>query len=398
MIEDAVRKGSGKERKWLDLFRFPARFLDRFLARYLGREPVTLALLVGLAVLFFLAVTGLSRIHEMQQEALAERWAAQGVADLKAREHAAAVTDFRTALLYARDNSTYQLSLAEGLMGLNRNAEARAYLINLWEREPDNGMVSLELARIAAEQGETEQALRFYHNAIYATWTGGDQETERRYARLELIEYLLRIGSKTQAEAELIDLAASVGDESGEQALVASLFVRVGDNQRALAMFRESLKLDPHNQAAMAGAGAAAFALGLYPQAEQYLRAAVAASAADARSAELLQRSEYALTWDPFRPQIPDAQRSRIVVDAFNAAGNRLKTCTVPTAQEQDAAKAWATLQPKITIRGLRQDPDLVNSAMNLTFQIEKQTANTCGPPTETDRALSLIANLHEEH
>ena len=84
-----------------------------------------------------------------------------------------------------------------------------SYLINLWEREPENGHVNLELARIAAQKGETEQALRYYNNAIYATWPG-DQEVERRDTRLELIEFLLSINAKAQAQSELIALAANL--------------------------------------------------------------------------------------------------------------------------------------------------------------------------------------------
>jgi hypothetical protein len=62
---------------------------------------------------------------------------------------------------------------------MTASEKAYAYLINLWEREPENGLVNLELARIAAQKGDTEQALRYYHNAIYAVWPG-DQEVQRR--------------------------------------------------------------------------------------------------------------------------------------------------------------------------------------------------------------------------
>ena len=173
---------------------------------YLKREPLILAVLSALAVLAFLGVSGLSRIYHAQQAALGNRWSARGEADLKARRYQLAVNEFRTALLYSRDNYPYQLDLAEALIGLKRTNEAYAYLVNLWEREPENGLVNLELARIAVQRADTEKALRYYHNAIYAIWPG-DQEVQRRNARLELIEYLLSINGKTQAQAELIALA-----------------------------------------------------------------------------------------------------------------------------------------------------------------------------------------------
>ncbi len=214
--------------------------------RYLKREPVVLALLSALAVIFFVAVTALLHIYQAQQESLGNRWFMRGSTDLRQRHFDAAVTEFRSALLYSRDSYDYQLNLAEALIGLKRTAEAYAYFINLWDREPENGLVNLELARIAGQKGETEQALRYYHNAIYATWPG-DQQLQRRDTRLELIEYLLNINAKAQAQAELIALAANLEDDPLQQARVGDLFVQTQDYEHALAEYRLSLKAQAHD-------------------------------------------------------------------------------------------------------------------------------------------------------
>ena len=383
------------------------------LSPYLRREPVTVALLTGLTIVLFLAVGGLSRLYHAQQASLAVRWAGRGVDDLNADHYKVAITDFRTALLYDRDNGAYQLSLAQALLGLGRTDEAYAYLINLWGRQPENGVVNLELARIAVSKGETDRALRFYHNAIYATWPG-DQEIERRKARLELIDYLLRIDARTQAESELIALEANVGENAAQQALLGDLFLRVGDDGRALAAFRASLKLEKKNPAAEAGAGRAAFEMGQYAEAEHFLEEAVAAAPADASSAELLKTTEAAIRMDPFRPQIPDRERGQIVMDAFATAGDRLKTCQAgaasapmpgkkpaagsPIAAWQKLAGQWAALKPQVTEKALRDNPDLVNTAMNLAFAIEHAAGATCGPATGADQALLLIAGQHQEN
>ena len=150
-------------------------------------------------------------------------------------------------------------------------------MINLWDREPENGLVNLELARIAAQKGETEQALRYYHNAIYAIWPG-DQEVERREIRLELIEFLLGINAKAQAQSELIALAANLDDDPSQHVRVGDLFLQAQDYEHALAEYRLSLKADRHNAAALAGAGRAAFELGRYDLAQRYLQAAVIAN------------------------------------------------------------------------------------------------------------------------
>ena len=368
---------------------------------YLTRAPVILTLLSVLAVVMFVAVTGLSRLYHAQQESLGNRWFTRGAADLRAQRYDRAVIEFRAAMVYSRDNYSYQLNLAQALLGQKRTDEAYAYLINLWERQPENGLVNLELARIAAQKGETERALRYYHNAIYAAWQD-NEGSERRDARLELIEFLLRTNARTQAQAELIALAANLGDDPAQQAQVGDLFVRAQDYEHGLAAYRVALKSDRRNPTALAGAGLAAFELGRYPAAYRYLQAAVAVEPSDAQSAARLQTVELVLQMDPFQRQVSTAQRDRIVVGAFKAGGQRLKACgslgglsLLPTSQT-NLAESWREMKPRITTSSLARNPDLVEAAMDLVFNIERQTQASCGAPSGIDLALLLIAKLHE--
>jgi Flp pilus assembly protein TadD len=376
----------------------------------LTRKPLTLALLTGAAIVMFAAVSGLSRLYHAQQQALAERWSGRGVADLKAGRYTVAILEFRAALRYDRDNGAYQLSLAQALLGLGRSDEAFAYLINLWERQPENGVVNLELARISVQRKESERALRFYHNSIYATWPG-NQEIERNQARLELIDYLLRTGARTQAESELIALAANVDDDPGAQARLGRLFLQVGDSNRALAAFRASLIERPDDPGARAGAGRAAFALHQYALAQRYLSQAVAAAPDDAASAALLATTKEVLELNPFVPWITGTARNRIAVHAFEAAGDRLRSCPalaqVPAgapgakpapANASELARRWDQLKPQITEGDLKRDPDLIDPAMTLSFQIEQAAVGSCGAGDGADQALLLISTLHEEN
>jgi len=369
---------------------------------HVARGPATLVLLSLVAVVSFVAVSGLSRLYHAQQDALGNRWFSRGSADLKAQHYDRAVSEFRTALLYSRGNYYYQLNLAEALIGLRRTAEAHAYFVNLWEREPENGLVNLELARIAAQWGQTDQALRYYHNAIYAVWPG-DQEGQRRDARLELIEFLLGANARAQAQSELIALAANLDDDPFQHARAGDLFLRAQDYEHALAEYRLSLKSERHNQAVLAGAGRAAFELGRYDMGLRYLQAAVSLDPGDSQSAALMKTAALVLQMDPFRRQVSVTERNQIVMEAFAVAGERLKACPSSASQTrspagglQSLSENWGKMKPRMTPRSLRQDPDLAEAAMDLVFNIERQSSIACGAPTGTDLALLLIAKLHE--
>ncbi|HLI83722.1 MAG TPA: tetratricopeptide repeat protein [Bryobacteraceae bacterium] len=367
---------------------------------YLKRESVIVALLSTLAVLGFSAVSGLSSLYHRQQASLGSQWFARGTRDLMERRFEPAIAAFRTALVYSRDNYSYQLNLAEALLGENRAEEASAYLSNLWDRQPENGIVNLELARIAARKGESDQALRYYHNAIYATWPA-DRPTARQDARLELIDYLLRTGDKVQARPELIALAANLGDDPAREAQIAGLFLKIQDYPDALHSYRLSLEASRANPAALAGAGRAAFELRQYRDARQYLEAAIAAGSREPDVPAMLHTADLVLRLDPFRRQLPADARTMLVIEAYAAAGSRLQACAAPAASGtqpralENLSKDWTGMKPRITARHLRRDPDLAESAMELVFRIERQAGSAC-PHTATDDALLLIGKLHE--
>lgn len=456
---------------------------------HLRREVVTLAMLTGLAIVLLIGVTALSELYHAQQDSLADRWSSRGAGDLAAgndwsdraavekeagnhgefdadsdraaHSYKAAVNDYHTSLRYARDGYPQQLGLAEALIGLHHIDEATVYLENLWAQQPENGVVNRWLARIAAGKFDTRRALRYYHNAIYATWPEENAEADRVATRWELIKYLLGIHALAQAQSELIGLGAEVGESPEQQFQLGQYFLMVEDGEHALTAFRISLRAAPHNQASLAGAGEAAFDLGDYPLAQHYLTLAAARNPADRNSQSLLEVTSQVVRLDPFRPEISDAERDQAVLSAFQTAGDRLKACpalanlpavpgspppaqgkspvipgkpqgvlgtiaaalekipsakrklqgtvqTPPTAEKQPQtpsgttvpaqtlAAAWALLEPKMTVRKLRHNQDVVNNAMNLAFNIERQAANRCGSGTPSDTALLLISKLHE--
>ncbi len=234
--------------------------------------------------------------------------------------------DFRAALGYAHDNFDYQLSLARALRDTGRTAESETYLIGLWERTPQEGAVNLALGRLFAREQLFDKAIQYYHNAIYGLWPG-DPDTKRRDTEFELIGFLLQHKAYPQAQAELITMAAALPDDPGLRLRVAQLFAQSQDYEHALAQFQQVLRSDHENQAALYGAGQAAFQLGRYRTAQGYLRNAVRSDPQNAQAAQSLKIASLVLQADPFAPRISDAERNKRVRSAFQAAGERLDNC-----------------------------------------------------------------------
>ena len=377
---------------------------DQALRWYSAREPIILLVLTLLAVVFFAAVSALSAKFHRQQNLLGEKWFWRAVRDREAGHLDRAVGEFQAAELYSRDNFQYQLNLAQTLAAQGRTDEAYSYLVNLRERQPDDGTVNLELARVLARKGDTDQAIRFYHNALYAAWSNQPDE-HRRTVRFELIDLYLADNAMSKAQSELIAMASSLPADATLKMRVGNLFLRAQDPDHALTEFRDALKIDRRNAAALAGAGRAAYDLGRYSVARRYLQAAAAENNEDTASAELLKTVALVLDMDPYRRPISASQKARAVIEAFTTAGDRLRACppvpapatTIPVKEPEPSLEAqWKQLKPHVTAAGLRRDSELADKAMDLVFSIEQETSTTCGAPTGKDLALLLVSRLHE--
>ena len=367
---------------------------DQNLKLYATREPVILLVLTAVAVVSFLAVSGLSRFYHARQAAQAEKWFRRGVIDQKKGYLKQALTELEAAQLYSPGNFDYELTLAQTLGGLGRVDEAYSYLLNLHEQQPESGTINLELARIAAKKGDTAAAIRYFHNALYANWPP-DSEDQRQTGRLELIEFLLGKNDNKQAQSELIALAANLTPNTGLHTHIGDLFFQAQDYEHALAQYQNALKVNAHDTTALRGIGLAAFELGRYGLAQRYLQTAIAETP-DPVIDDLLKTSKLVLKMDPFIRQIPMSQRHQIVINAFATAGERLNACPLPATEQPSLDMRWKVMKPQVTVAGLKKNPDLIDTAMNLVFAIEQAASVKCGEPTGKDRVLLLVSRLHE--
>jgi tetratricopeptide (TPR) repeat protein len=410
-----------------------------------------------IAIAFCALTVFATRFYQSKQRQLGQMWFGRGQASLAAGDARAAIQDFRNALYYSHDDPAYRLRLAEALAAANHLPEAQSYLLTLWQDEPSNSTVNLQLARLAAREGETQAALRYYHGAIYGLWPQGGASAPRQETRLELIHYLLGLRDATRADAELIALTPELPPKVGAHTEVGWLFLAAGDPDRALQEFEHALHLNPKVTSALRGAGEAAFQLAQYRNAYRYLEQALRIGPHDPQAAGLLATTRLILEWNPYAKGISLRVRALRIVQALGQARRRLEECAAAkdidlnggpgpalpapahaaTPNSANASKNPASslvarilgkirpegsavsseqapilvspvkmrqlyqqverVRPGVRLGKVERDPQLADFIMGLVTQIEMVTAQQCGAPKGADLALLLLASQAEE-
>jgi predicted Zn-dependent protease len=365
---------------------------DSFLAPYVR---VHILVWLSIALVPAVAITaGVTRAYRNEQRALAAEWQARGDAALSAGSPAEAIEAFRNALMFAREDRAVTLKLAQALAALGRGAEARAYLLALWDEQPGSGEVNLALARLEAERHDVDRALRYYHIAVEGAWHER-ADAHRRAARFELAEFLLRERALVQAQAEAMALSGSLPADEGLRLRGARLLLDAALPRRALTIYEEILGNDPDHVAALEGAGRAAFADGNYAAAAGYLGRAIRRGREDDSLKEMSDTARLIVSVDPFQRRLSVRERVRRVARAFTAALSRLDACASRMGSDaslQALVDESSDFRRKADARALARNPDLADPVMELVFRIERRTADLCGPPAGLDRALLLLA------
>ena len=146
------------------------RLMVQDAAALLSLLGITLALAI-LTYFFFSSF----RVHRQILEA---RWYERGQKAVAAGHAADAVEDFRSALALSSGNLTYEMALARALAAAGRTDEAFAYYSTLREAKPGDGLLNLQLARLAVQKKNSAEAIAYYRAALNGDW----QARAARYA------------------------------------------------------------------------------------------------------------------------------------------------------------------------------------------------------------------------
>ena len=363
-----------------------------------------LAVLSAIAVVFFLLTNLAVSSYRNKERELAKEWAGRGRGFLRTSQPSQAVEAFQTSLRYEPGAQDVHYAMVDSLLAAGRPEQARSYLLSLWEQQPANGLLNLDLARIAAARGDVAAAARYYHNAIYGVWDSSAQ-THRIQARFELAQFLLAKRLSREADAELLAVAANVPPTPELALRLGEFFLQAGDPDNAQQQFEMVLKASPHDPTALAAAGRASFELGRYAPARSYLEQARARGNTDTEAERLSELCDLILNNDPLDRTASWTIRVQRAVRALATATDRVEACASqadkaggsPVPLEQILQQLEGA-QQKANLRALRQDPDRLIASANLAFAAEEAAAKVCGQPQGLDLALLLIGRSHSEN
>jgi len=348
---------------------------------------VLAVLLVVIAMAGFLTYS-----YRSQRSARAEQSFIEGNALMAETRYPEAIERFRSALSTSHSNRD-RLSLALALLKADRANEAVIYLRELIRSDPNSGPANLGLGQIAARQGDMQEAVDFYHKAIYGSWTENARQN-RIQARMELVALLGKFGQKTQAQAELLSFLAEMPEDVVIQKQIGRLLLDYGLVKESAEVFREITQITPQDGDAYAGLGRAEFTLGDFRSAQQAFSSALGGNPADVESKKQLELAEQILALDPNLRGLNTSEkyaRSRKLIEAtLGSLDQCLATETDPMTpsltQIVDAARK------SLLHRGRpRSYGDATEANIALSEQVWKARVDSCGPPKASDELLGIL-------
>jgi tetratricopeptide (TPR) repeat protein len=357
-------------------------------AAQVGKPVVLLAGV--LAVLIALAVLGafLSYHFRATRAGRAQHFYEQGNALMAKDLYQEAIGQYRAALSMSH-SSQDRLALALALVKAGQLNEATIYLRELLHADPSSAPANLGLARVYAQERHIDEALGYYHHAIYGVWPGN--AAERRFeTRLELIQVLGHAGRRQQAQAELLSMLDTLPNDLAFRRQVAPLLLAYGLPKEAADLYRDIAQRDPQEETAFAGLGEAEFDLTHYSAARDALRTALRLSPNDAAVQKRLEACDRIIALDPTARGLGAIERFRRSQEVLAGVLDALDKCAPASLRgAMDAAR-----------RSLAEDQharSFSDAAENETAAAERfwaagvQGGTVCGSWPPADSPLSRV-------
>jgi tetratricopeptide (TPR) repeat protein len=414
--------------------------------RLIFADTLSLVTLFAVTALLAVMTNYLYQSYASHQVQLANRWLERGEQAMRDGKPQAAIDALSSALAFAPSDRNTEIKLAEALASAGRIQEATVYFNALLESQQGSGLINLQLAQLAARQGNVNQAIEDYQKAIYGNWEG-DGYVRRRDVRFELINFLINHQLADRARSELLVASGNAPkDDISVQLDIARMMERAQAPSDALHLYKTILHRHPSLREALEGAGRTAFQIGRYLEAKRYLTRALEGPGVDQEPKAVLdqgrdrlneatqllllypssrlspyERSVRILTGRKLamarlaectqdRPPPANSAASAPPPAAASKGPNALQSLTSrftsrptspasnqaaappPVDPLQSLAERWKRLPAKVSLSELENDPDLAETQIQLIYDTELITQQVCGAPAGDDALLLKIA------
>jgi tetratricopeptide (TPR) repeat protein len=372
--------------------------------RLILRDALTFLSLTLITAILFAVTLFLFHTFATHRQELAQRWAARGRAAIASGHPDQAIVALRTALSHAPGERSYELLLAQALGDAGHSEEAYNYFLGLWETQPGDGFINLNLARLAAKKNDMQAAINYYRAAIYGTWEG-DGIVRRRDLRLELSRYLIAHHDLSSARTELLVTGGNAPEDTGLALTLAHLLEQASAPRDALNYYEKVLAREPNNQQALEAAGRLEYGFGHFEEAHRLLeraqheydtRAPNQAWSPDLQT--MLDTSKQILGVEPSK-RLPATERVNRILRARDLARKRFDGCTghvsaanAGSSPLQNLAARWTSKEATTNRAALLNDMSEQDAVMKLVYDTETQTSQVCGAPTGDDALLLQLA------
>ncbi|HEV7992854.1 MAG TPA: tetratricopeptide repeat protein [Gemmatimonadaceae bacterium] len=350
----------------------------------------TFGLILASIVALLVVDLWLARIDARESRVHALHLYEDGESLLARSQPTEAADRFASAQALQRSDVRYGVALAEALLADGRVRDAEAQLRSVLDRAETDGAANLVMARILAREGRLDEAVAYYHRAIYGGWPA-DSSARALRARLELIDLLARRSAGRGLLAELLPLQDADPDSVALRRRLGHLFVLAGSPERALPLFRELLKRDPDDGDAYAGMGEAALLLGNFRTARADLAIATRLIPDSSRFASVLQLADTVLALDPLARGIGGAARRERARRVLQLSAEAMTTCGRGTLSPQlaDSVRVLLGAHDGASSSGGADDADAL---LDLASELWSRRDVSCSSgQSAAMRALALI-------
>lgn len=346
------------------------------------------AVLAGVLGLFLLG--GLLANHYYSQRVERARTSyAVGMDLVRQHRDAEAVEAFRTALSLVHSDD-YRLALGLALARSGRDPEARAYLSQVLQSQPDNGPANLAMARLDVGLKDVPGAIASYHRAVSGAWPRAPG-TDRTEAVFELVGLLEKTGADRQAEAELLRESgrASTPDEF---ARVAQGLLKLGSDRAAEDLFREVVAASPQTALGYVGLGEALLAQNDYERASRAFHQSLRLDSRNTAAQQQAALCDEILSLDPLARRVSRAERFDRSRRLLAAVLESLDGCPAVRSSDEGAALVAAARREAGAVRRPRDLIAATERNVDTAEGLWGQEAARCGPqPTGSVLARVML-------